>query len=85
MTIPDFVVCLLVGAATGWLAGRIVKDNGFGLVGNIIIGIAGAILAGWLLPQMGFVLFGYIVGTIINAVIGSAFIIWAVGLFKDTI
>ena len=35
MGIESLLVLLLIGAVAGWLAGRIMKGYGFGLIGNI--------------------------------------------------
>jgi uncharacterized membrane protein YeaQ/YmgE (transglycosylase-associated protein family) len=37
---------LLIGLAAGWLAGKIMKGGGFGLVGDLILGVIGALLGG---------------------------------------
>ena len=37
---------LLIGLAAGWLAGKVMKGRGFGILGNIIVGIIGGILGG---------------------------------------
>lgn len=39
---------LIVGLIAGWLAGKVMKGGGYGLVGNIIIGIIGGVVGGWL-------------------------------------
>ncbi|HED24360.1 MAG TPA: GlsB/YeaQ/YmgE family stress response membrane protein, partial [Firmicutes bacterium] len=39
---------LIVGIIAGWLAGKVMKGRGFGLIGNIIVGIVGALVGGWL-------------------------------------
>ncbi len=43
---------LLIGLAAGWLAGRIMKGKGFGLIGDLIVGVVGAILGGWLFSDV---------------------------------
>ena len=48
-----FLIMLLIGAAAGWLAGKIVEGYGFGLIGNIVVGIVGAFIAGLILPRIG--------------------------------
>ena len=53
MGITSLLIMLLVGAIAGWLASKIVKGFGFGLLGNIVVGIVGAFLAGLILPQIG--------------------------------
>ena len=47
------LIVLLVGATAGWLAGRIVRGTGVGLVGDIIVGILGALVATLLFPRIG--------------------------------
>ncbi len=49
----SILIILLVGLVAGWLAGKIVRGTGFGLIGDICIGILGAFLASWLLPKLG--------------------------------
>ena len=39
------VVILFVGLIAGWLAGKIVRGTGFGIIGDIIVGIAGAFIS----------------------------------------
>jgi uncharacterized membrane protein YeaQ/YmgE (transglycosylase-associated protein family) len=38
------LVVLFVGLVAGWLAGKIVRGTGFGIIGDILVGIAGALL-----------------------------------------
>jgi len=32
---------LIIGAVAGWLAGKIMRGGGFGLLGDIIVGVIG--------------------------------------------
>lgn len=68
---------LLIGAAAGWLAGRIMKGEGYGLLLNIILGIVGGVLGGW-----GFRIVGLaatnIVGQLICATAGAILLIMLV-------
>jgi len=34
------IAALVIGAIAGWLAGKIVRGAGFGLLGNIVLGIS---------------------------------------------
>jgi uncharacterized membrane protein YeaQ/YmgE (transglycosylase-associated protein family) len=45
------LVILVVGIIAGWLAGKVVRGNGFGLVGDAAIGIVGALVGDWLLHR----------------------------------
>lgn len=49
----SFLYFILIGAVSGWIAGRIWKGAGFGLLGNIIVGIIGGFLGGWLAGMLG--------------------------------
>ena len=40
------LVHLLIGALAGWLAGKLMKGSGFGLLGNMAVGIIGAVIGG---------------------------------------
>jgi uncharacterized membrane protein YeaQ/YmgE (transglycosylase-associated protein family) len=76
------IAALIIGAIAGWLAGKIVRGAGFGLLGNIVIGMIGALLAGWLLPQLGVALGTGWVREIINATIGGVIILVILSLVK---
>ena len=83
MSNESILVILFVGLVAGWLAGKIVRGAGFGLIGNIVIGIIGAFLAGWLLPQLGVNLgSGGWVREIINATIGGVVILVILSLVR---
>jgi len=55
----------------GWLAGKIIRGNGFGLVGDATIGIVGALIGDWLLHRLGVHFGSGIIGLVINATIGA--------------
>jgi uncharacterized membrane protein YeaQ/YmgE (transglycosylase-associated protein family) len=48
----SILVILFVGLIAGWLAGKIVRGTGFGIIGDILIGIAGALVATFLFPKL---------------------------------
>ena len=47
------LVILFVGLVAGWLAGKIVRGTGFGILGDIVVGILGALVASLLCPKLG--------------------------------
>jgi uncharacterized membrane protein YeaQ/YmgE (transglycosylase-associated protein family) len=65
------VVILAVGLIVGWLAGKVVRGNGFGLVGDAAIGVVGALVGDWLLHRVGVHFTSGLIGLIINATIGA--------------
>ena len=40
MSNESLLVILLVGLVAGWLAGKVVRGAGFGIIGDILIGAA---------------------------------------------
>ena len=76
----SLLVILLVGLVAGWLAGKIVRGAGFGLIGDPIIGVVGAFIGDWLLPQLGIALGTGLVPAIINATIGAVLLLLVVRL-----
>jgi uncharacterized membrane protein YeaQ/YmgE (transglycosylase-associated protein family) len=71
----SLIVFLIVGIAAGWLAGRIVRGGGFGLLGDLIVGVLGAIIGGWLLGRLNLPLGPPILGAFIDAVIGAVILL----------
>ncbi len=49
---------LLIGLIAGWLAGKVFRGRGFGLIGDIIVGILGALVGGYLFRFVGLGAFG---------------------------
>jgi len=39
---------IVVGLIAGWLAGRVMKGGGYGLIGDIVVGIIGGLLGGFI-------------------------------------
>ena len=77
----DILVFLAIGAVAGWLAGKIMKGGGSGLLRNIIIGIIGALIGGYLFKMAG-ISIGGMIGNIITATIGAVILLFLIGLIK---
>lgn len=76
------LVILFVGLIAGWLAGKIVRGTGFGIIGDIIVGIAGAFVASWLFPKLGVHLGTGLVREIIDSAIGAIILLLIVRLIR---
>ena len=72
----------MVGLVAGWLAGKIVRGTGFGLIGDLVLGIIGVFIGDWLLPRVGIHLGTGIVSAIINATIGAVLLLLVVRLHE---
>ena len=76
----SLLVILFVGIVAGWLAGKVVRGTGFGIVGDLLVGIAGAFVGNWLLPRLGIHLGTGVVSAIVNATVGAILLLFVVRL-----
>ena len=51
-----FILWLIIGGIAGWIAGKVMRGGGFGILGNIVVGIVGAVIGGFLFSLPGAVL-----------------------------
>lgn len=78
----SFLVWILVGALAGWIAGELMRGDGFGFLGNVIVGILGAVLGGWLFDVIGLAPgFGFI-GSLFTSVVGAVVLLFVIGLIR---
>ncbi len=75
MSLTALVWFLLIGLIAGWLAGRVMRGGGYGVVGDMIIGVVGALIGGWLFSSLGISAGGGLIGAIIVAFIGAVILI----------
>ena len=84
MLAPESILMwIIIGAIAGWLAGRLVKGYGFGLIGNIVIGVLGAGIAGLLAPSLGLHTEST-GGNIVASLLGALVLLILVGLVRRT-
>ena len=76
----SLLVILLVGIVAGYLAGRIVRGGGFGLIGDLVVGVLGAFVGSWLLPRIGLHLGTGIISAIVNATLGAIVLLLVIRL-----
>jgi uncharacterized membrane protein YeaQ/YmgE (transglycosylase-associated protein family) len=76
------LVILFVGLVAGWLAGKIVRGTGFGLLGDILVGVLGALVAGLLFPRLGIRLGTGLVSEIVYSAIGAIILLLVVRLVR---
>ncbi len=78
----DLIYTLIIGAASGWLAGLLFKGGGFGLLGNIIIGIVGGFIGFWLFGKLGISLGSGTLSTVLTSAAGAIVLLFIAGLFR---
>jgi uncharacterized membrane protein YeaQ/YmgE (transglycosylase-associated protein family) len=77
----DLLWFLLIGLVAGWLAGKIMKGSGYGIVGDLVLGIVGAFVGGHVFGWFGIVTYGF-VGDVIVATIGAILLVVLVRVIK---
>jgi uncharacterized membrane protein YeaQ/YmgE (transglycosylase-associated protein family) len=75
ISLSTIVWWLLVGLIAGFLASRVMRTGGYGLIGDIVVGIVGAIIGGYLAGFLG-IEFSGLLGSIIIAFIGACILIF---------
>jgi uncharacterized membrane protein YeaQ/YmgE (transglycosylase-associated protein family) len=74
LNLSDVLWWLVVGLIAGFLASRVMRGGGYGLIGDIVVGLIGAFIGGWLAGFLGIGSFG-LIGTIVVAFIGACILL----------
>ena len=69
----NLLILILVGLVAGFLASRVVRGKGSGLLFDVILGVLGALFGGWLAGlvhfSIGYGIFGQIVVAFVGAIL----------------
>jgi uncharacterized membrane protein YeaQ/YmgE (transglycosylase-associated protein family) len=76
-----FLYAILVGLIAGWLAGKVMKGGGYGVLMDIILGIAGGVIGRILFGLLGLSSWN-LLGSIIVSFVGAVLLVWIVRQFK---
>lgn len=74
MSLESLIWFLLIGLIAGWLAGKVMRGGGFGIIGDMIVGVIGALIGGWLFGVLGIGV-GGLIGAIITAFVGAVILL----------
>jgi len=72
---------IIVGLIAGFLAGKVMKGGGYGVLMDIVLGMLGAIVGGWLFGMLA-ISAGGLIGGILVAFIGAVILIWLTRMLK---
>ena len=73
---------IIVGAIAGWLAGKILKGKGLGLLMNIILGIVGGCVGGWIFGLLNITPDGGFTGNLVTSLIGAIVVLFIASKLK---
>jgi len=72
----QFLWHLLLGGLAGFLAGKLMRGQGYGVIVDILLGFAGGFVGGWLGGVLGLPSFGFF----ITAFLGAVLLVWVTRL-----
>ena len=82
MSTEHLLLFLVIGIVAGFLAGKIMKGSGFGLVGDLIIGVIGSFIGVWVFGLLG-ISSGGILGLLVAAIVGALLLLFVIRLAKS--
>ena len=72
---------IIVGIIAGFLAGKIMKGSGYGVLMDLVLGLLGGLLGGFLAGSLGLG-GGGLIWSILIATIGAIILVWLVRLIQ---
>lgn len=77
----SIILFIVIGCLAGFIAGKLMRGGGFGLIVNLIIGVVGGVLGGWVLNLLG-ISWGGLLGQLGTAVIGAVILLFLASLIS---
>jgi uncharacterized membrane protein YeaQ/YmgE (transglycosylase-associated protein family) len=68
---------ILIGILAGWLAGKIMRGRGFGLLIDLLLGVVGSLLGGLVFGLLGLYASG-VIGSLVVATAGAMMLLYLV-------
>jgi uncharacterized membrane protein YeaQ/YmgE (transglycosylase-associated protein family) len=76
---------IILGGLAGWLASRLVRGTGLGLIGDILVGIVGGVIGGFLIGALGGTgVTGFNLWSFVVALLGAILLLFLVRLFTGS-
>jgi len=72
---------IIIGLVAGWLAGKLMRGQGYGVIANIVLGLIGAVIGQWIFERLGIVVYGGI-GLLAMATVGAVILIGAAHVLR---
>jgi uncharacterized membrane protein YeaQ/YmgE (transglycosylase-associated protein family) len=77
----SFLGWIILGLIAGWLAGKLVRGEGFGCIGDVILGLIGSVIGGWLFTKLGIVHTNTFLFSLAAATVGAVVLVAIAHLF----
>ncbi len=76
------VPSILVGLISGWLAGKLIRGKGYGVIADILLGLVGGVVGGWIFAVFG-VHAHHLFGAIMISTLGATGLVMATRALND--
>ncbi len=83
MSTEHVVLFLVIGIVAGFLAGKIMKGSGYGLLGDLIVGVIGSFIGVWLFGLIG-IASGGVIALLVASIIGALLLLYVIRIVKTT-
>ena len=81
MSLQSTLLFLVIGLVAGWLAGKILRGKGYGLIGDLVVGIIGSFVGGWLFGLLK-ISVGGTLGSLLTAIVGAIVFLYLIRFIK---
>ncbi len=44
---------IIIGLIAGWIAGKLMRGRGYGIIADVVLGLIGAVLGQWIFARLG--------------------------------
>lgn len=74
---------IIIGLIAGWLAGKLMRGKGYGLVADTVLGLIGAVIGQWIFRELGIPVYGGI-AFLAMATVGAIILVGAAHILRLT-
>ena len=66
---------IIIGILAGWLAGKLMRGSGYGIIGDLVLGLVGGVVGGWLFRELHVRGPNGAIGALVVATIGAVILV----------
>jgi len=74
---------IVVGILAGWLAGKIMRGSGYGVIADLLLGLVGGVVGGWIFAQLNVAGPSGVLGALVVATIGAMVLVGITHLIRS--
>ena len=79
--LSGLIWAVVIGLIAGWLAGKVMKGRGYGVLMDIVLGIVGGVIGRFVFGLLGLSSWN-VIGSIVVSFVGAVILIWLVRQLK---